>query len=101
MNIQMPEMDGYQSNRALRETACCKPIIALTAHAIPKERAQTLAAGCNGHPTKPIVQAELISEIARLVLRGPLKPIEAGKRMSAMGRAHSLYVRAEPPSAPY
>ena len=67
MDIQIPEMDGYQSTRALRQAGYCKPIIALTAHAMPEERAQTIAAGCNGHVTKPIVQAELISEIARLV----------------------------------
>ena len=66
MDIQMPEMDGYEATRALREAGFKKPIVALTAHAMPEERARTLAAGCSAHLTKPLNQAELIETIERL-----------------------------------
>jgi CheY-like chemotaxis protein len=66
MDLQMPEMDGYESTRALREAGFKKPIVALTAHAMVEERARTLAAGCDGHLTKPLNQTELITTIVRL-----------------------------------
>ncbi len=70
MDIQMPEMDGYEATRALREAGFKKPIVALTAHAMPEERARTLAAGCDGHMTKPLNQTELIEIIKRLTSFG-------------------------------
>jgi CheY-like chemotaxis protein len=65
MDIQMPEMDGYEATRSLREAGFKKPIIALTAHAMAEERARTKAAGCDGHLTKPLNQDELIETVHR------------------------------------
>lgn len=69
MDIHMPEMDGYQATRSLREAGFSKPIIALTAHAMNEERARTREAGCNGHLTKPLNQLELIETIELHVLQ--------------------------------
>jgi CheY-like chemotaxis protein len=66
MDIQMPEMDGYEATHSLREAGFKKPIIALTAHAMAEERARTKAAGCDGHLTKPLNQGELIDAIQSL-----------------------------------
>lgn len=74
MDIQMPEMDGYESTRALREAGFKKPIVALTAHAMMEERARTLAAGCDGHLTKPLNQTELIETIVRLTSHNKSNP---------------------------
>ncbi len=74
MDIQMPEMDGYEATRALREAGFKKPIVALTAHAMAEERARTLAAGCNGHLTKPLNRTELIETIVRLTSYNKRKP---------------------------
>ena len=63
MDIQMPVMDGYEATRSLREAGYRKPIVALTAHAMAEERARTLAAGCNGHLTKPLNQLQLIETV--------------------------------------
>ncbi len=74
MDIQMPEMDGYEATRALREAGFKKPIVALTAHAMAEERARTLAAGCDGHLTKPLNQTELIETVERLTSYNKIKP---------------------------
>ena len=63
MDIQMPEMDGYAATRNLREAGFKKPILALTAHAMAEERARSMAAGCNGHLTKPLSTPLLIQTI--------------------------------------
>lgn len=65
MDIQMPEMDGYQATRSLREAGYKKPIIALTAHAMAEEKARTRAVGCDGHLTKPLDTKDLVETISR------------------------------------
>ena len=60
MDIQMPEMDGYEATRRILELAPDLPIIAQTAHAFSEERARCLAAGMIDHIAKPIDPAELV-----------------------------------------
>ena len=67
MDLQMPEMDGYQATAKLRADArlAALPIIAMTAHATVEERQQCLAAGMNDHVAKPIDPAALFEAVAR------------------------------------
>ena len=56
MDLQMPEMDGYQATARIRAEPSLAdlPIIAMTAHAMAEERDRCLAAGMRAHITKPI-----------------------------------------------
>ncbi|MCF2501244.1 response regulator [Dyadobacter sp. CY357] len=72
MDLQMPEMDGYQAARTIRQFSgdkyCRLPIIALTASAVPSIKGQILDAGMNGVLGKPFEPKELydlISELTR------------------------------------
>ena len=69
MDIQMPEMNGYEATRTLREQGHTDPILALTAHAMDADRQRCLAAGCNEHLTKPINREKMIRTVARFARR--------------------------------
>ena len=65
MDVQMPEMDGYQATLRILKIAPHLPVIGLTAHALAEERDKCLAAGMVEHVTKPIDPEALIAAILR------------------------------------
>ncbi len=67
MDLQMPEMDGYQATAKIRSEArfAKLPIIAMTAHATMEEKQRCLAAGMNDHISKPIDPDALFETVGR------------------------------------
>ncbi|HXI72870.1 MAG TPA: response regulator [Verrucomicrobiae bacterium] len=76
MDLQMPEMDGYQATARLRADArfATLTIIAMTAHATMEEKQRCLAAGMNDHISKPIDPANLFETVGRFYKPLPLTP---------------------------
>ena len=64
MDLQMPEMDGFEATAAIRRmeqgTGTHVPILAMTAHAMKSDRERCLTMGMNGYISKPIQAQELI-----------------------------------------
>ncbi len=63
MDIKMPEMDGCEVTRKIRETNATVPIIAQTAYALDEERGKSIESGCNAYITKPIDKQILLNLI--------------------------------------
>lgn len=69
MDIQMPEMDGLEATRLIRQQAIRQPwIIALTADAMLEDRELCLAAGMNDYMSKPPVLSQLTKSLQQVSL---------------------------------
>ncbi|MCA9550341.1 MAG: response regulator [Myxococcales bacterium] len=85
MDIQMPEMDGYQAAQAIRRVSTVVPIVALTANAMTSDIEKSRRMGMNGHLNKPLDVEKLYATLLRFVApKGEVEPVS----------------EPEPPSAP-
>jgi two-component system sensor histidine kinase/response regulator len=81
MDVQMPEMDGFDATRAIRRreagTGAHIPVIAMTAHAMKGDRERCLDAGMDTYVSKPIDRSALASAIEELMVGTTVPPAEA------------------------
>ena len=98
MDLRMPNVDGYEATRLIRESAANSnldnpKIIALTANAFSADRDEALAAGCDEFLSKPIYEAQLLQTVAQLlefdydtgIAREQIPPLQP-EALSAMPR---------------
>ena len=69
MDMNMPELDGWEATRHLKAAAETKdlPVIALTAHAMSGDRDRALEVGCADYHTKPVEFPKLLAQIETLL----------------------------------
>jgi CheY-like chemotaxis protein len=78
MDCQMPEMDGYEATRAIRQIEGFQgrrtPIIALTAHAMEGSRNASLESGMDDQITKPLTMAALVGKLLEWLVPAEVPP---------------------------
>ena len=77
MDLGMPGMDGWDATAALKLSSETRriPIIVLSAHAMPNDRHQALAAGGDDFDTKPVQFDRLLAKIEALLAHGGLSGV--------------------------
>ena len=89
MDIQMPEMDGFEATAAIREkeklTGAHIPIVAMTANALKGDEQKCLQAGMDGYISKPIQTKELIATIERLVASADVSGVPEPEKQAHLG----------------
>jgi two-component system cell cycle response regulator DivK len=65
MDIQLPQMDGYEATRRIKTNPDMKevPVIAVTSYALAGDDAKALAAGCNAYVSKPFSPRALLAKV--------------------------------------
>jgi signal transduction histidine kinase/CheY-like chemotaxis protein/HPt (histidine-containing phosphotransfer) domain-containing protein len=98
MDVQMPEMDGLEATRLIRDPNSAVldhaiPIVAMTAHALGGDRERCLQAGMNDYVTKPVSPANLVAALERWL------PHEASKPAKPRALGSAAESAAEPGAA--
>lgn len=65
MDIQMPDMTGYETTKVIRKLNIKIPIIAQTAYAMPHDKEKSLEAGCDNYLAKPVRPNELLAMVTK------------------------------------
>ncbi len=106
MDVQMPEMDGFEATAAIRERERSSgrhiPIMAITAHALKGDRERCLSAGMDAYTSKPIRPSDLFATIEKILAKRDEKDttdlVEPREKLTQPSEAlFSPGVRTTPP----
>ena len=84
MDVQMPVMNGNQATRELRSQGYKGVIIALTAHALPRDHDECIEAGCDQFITKPIDKTEFIHTLQQVYRDCPVANVALEEQQSLL-----------------
>ena len=89
MDVQMPEMDGFEATAAIRNNKHWKgiPVVAMTAHAMKGDEQRCLNGGMDDYLAKPIDPQKLVSTVEKWTGRGLTKAAAKVERVAEQGQA--------------
>jgi len=69
MDIQLPEIDGYEATRRIKANPALKsiPIVAVTSYALSGDEAKAKAAGCDGYVAKPFSPRAMLAKVREYI----------------------------------
>ena len=67
MDMQMPNMNGYEATKCLKDRNITTPIVALTAYAMSGDEQKCLSAGCDDYLSKPVSRRKLLRVLSRYI----------------------------------
>ncbi|MBP7777826.1 MAG: response regulator [Acidobacteria bacterium] len=101
MDVQMPEMDGFEATAAIRaqeaQSGAFTPIVALTARTMSGDRERCLAAGMNAFVAKPLRPASLLAAIDALLEPAVFDPVAVSDPVAVFATPVADTPGAEPP----
>jgi CheY-like chemotaxis protein len=90
MDMSLPVIDGWTATRRIKscESTAAIPVIALTAHAMPQDRARALESGCDDYDTKPIDLIRLLEKMTNLLNGGSFSDGRIGAEGPPLEQTH-------------
>ncbi len=83
MDVQMPEMDGFETTDAIRRKECATgahlPVVAMTAHAMQGDRERCLQAGMDDYVSKPIEPLQLFATLEKFLPRDDVRDADGSE----------------------